>query len=73
MSSIEQQRTDRVWQMIELQRHQPEVKDMVRIVLDAEGATSLAHLIDMAPEVFDDLAEMVLDEIVDLPHPGAHG
>jgi len=34
-----------------------DVRLMVRLVLDAEGATSLQHLKDISPEMFDLIVE----------------
>lgn len=48
-------RNIRLEELIDLSRRCDEVKQMIRIVCDAEGVTSAGHLCDVSPETFTEL------------------
>jgi hypothetical protein len=45
----------RLKRMMELRDRDPDIRSMCSLVMLEEGATSLAHLLDIAPDTFDDL------------------
>lgn len=50
-------RNIRLEELIDLSRQCDDVKQMIRIVCDAEGVTSAGHLCDVSPDAFNDLYE----------------
>lgn len=48
-------------ELVDLSRRCEEVKQMIRIVCDAEGVTSAGHLHDVSPEAFLELYEAAKD------------
>lgn len=48
-------------ELIDLSRRCEEVKQMIRIVCDAEGVTSAGHLCDVSPEAFNELCDAAKD------------
>lgn len=47
-------------ELVDLSRRCADVKHMIRIVCDAEGATSAGHLFDVNNEAFNDLYESAM-------------
>lgn len=60
-------RNEKAERLMDLSRQSDDVKLMVRVVCDAEGATSAAHLFDVNPEAFNELFDAAEELIAQLP------